>query len=254
MGRIIRTFERNEQKYLVTEQQMQDLLPVLLQYMNWDPYCIDGKEYALYNVYYDTDTDSVIRHSLSKPYYKEKLRMRAYFIPKTPEDTVFLEIKKKIGGVGSKRRVTLGYGEAKAFLETGIPPEGQDALEHQILRELAYYLKINPPRPAAFIRSMRTALFGKDDPEFRLTFDRDILTRRENPTFEGGTDGEDLLPPGYRVMEVKIGRAYPMWLARELSRRRIFKVSYSKYGTEFKHYTADRLAHQDTRRYNLKHF
>ena len=54
------------------------------------------REYSIYNLYFDTDSSSVIRHSVDHPYYKkEKLRLRSYRSPAGPEDRVFLEIKKQ---------------------------------------------------------------------------------------------------------------------------------------------------------------
>ena len=39
----------------------------------------------------------------------------------------------------------------------------------------------------------KACFFAKNDPEFRLTFDSKILTRRENLTLESGYYGEDIL-------------------------------------------------------------
>ena len=94
----IETFQRQEIKFLLNEVQYQALTEQLEQYMNPDPYCVGGKDYGIYNIYYDTPDDYLIRTSLAKPYYKEKIRLRSYMSPAKPEDLVFLEIKKKIGG------------------------------------------------------------------------------------------------------------------------------------------------------------
>ena len=91
----IKTFKRYEKKYILSKEQYNLLIPRLLEYMNLDEHCIGGNNYQIYNIYYDTDHDDVIRHSISKPYYKEKLRLRSYYTPKNPSDKVFLEIKKK---------------------------------------------------------------------------------------------------------------------------------------------------------------
>ena len=110
----IQTFARKEIKFLLTEQQYQDFLPLLEHYMNPDKFCVGGKEYGIYNVYYDTSDDFLIRESLEKPDYKEKIRLRSYLSPAQPEDTVFLEIKKKICGIVNKRRVTMTLAQAEA--------------------------------------------------------------------------------------------------------------------------------------------
>ncbi|MGN1223590.1 MAG: VTC domain-containing protein, partial [Ruminococcus sp.] len=118
----IEIFQREEIKFLLTDEQYRKLLPELEQYMNPDPFCIGGKDYGIYNIYYDTPDDHLIRASLSKPYYKEKIRLRSYMSPAKEDDLVFLEIKKKIGGIVNKRRITLTLEEAEAYMQKGTHP------------------------------------------------------------------------------------------------------------------------------------
>ena len=88
-------FKRYEMKFMLTQAQLATLIPKLLEYMNPDDHCQNGKEYSIYNIYYDTRDHELIRHSLSKPYYKEKLRLRSYNVPTSPNDKVFLELKRR---------------------------------------------------------------------------------------------------------------------------------------------------------------
>ena len=53
----IETFQRQEIKFLLNEIQYQALTEQLEQYMNPDPYCVGGKDYGIYNIYYDTPDD-----------------------------------------------------------------------------------------------------------------------------------------------------------------------------------------------------
>jgi len=229
----ITTFKRYEKKFMLSEFQYQAILPGLMQYMRPDEHCQEGHEYTIYNIYYDTDDSSIIRHSLSKPYYKEKLRLRSYSIPTSPNSKVFLELKKKLGGVVNKRRAVLTLGEAYQFLEKGTPPKNMDYMNKQVLNETAFYLMNHDVNPTTYISYKRTALFGKYDSDFRITFDRNIITRREELTLEKGRFGEDLLGPGKYLMEVKVSSAFPVWLANLLSENQIYKTSFSKYGMEY---------------------
>ena len=79
----IKSFKRYEKKFLLNKEQYDNLIPILLEYMDYDEYCKDGRNYSIYNLYYDTENDDVIRHSIYKPYYKEKLRLRSYRVPKS---------------------------------------------------------------------------------------------------------------------------------------------------------------------------
>ena len=77
----INTFARKEIKFLLDMAQYESLMEEIPLHMNADAFCVDGKEYGVYNIYYDTEDDFLIRESLSKPYYKEKIRLRSYFSP-----------------------------------------------------------------------------------------------------------------------------------------------------------------------------
>jgi hypothetical protein len=112
------TFKRYEKKYLITENQFQILNYHIEKHMVLDKFNENGDPYKIYNIYFDTPDNQIIRHSLSKPYYKEKLRLRSYGIINNDEEMVFLELKKKIGGIVCKRRAILTYKDAKDFLET----------------------------------------------------------------------------------------------------------------------------------------
>lgn len=236
----IRTFKRKEIKFILDEDQFYRLTSVLTDYMNPDKYCVDGKEYGIYNVYYDTPDDFLIRESLEKPYYKEKIRLRSYLSPAKESDNVYLELKKKIGGIVTKRRISLTLGQANAFIFDGQIPDFSQSkksyIQNQVLKELIIFMKNYPIAPKQYISYQRSAYFGKDDDNFRLTFDRAITQRRFDVSLEKPNYGVQLLPPGQYLMEVKIGESMPIWLSQQLSQLGIYKTSFSKYGVAFKSY------------------
>ena len=158
---VIQTFARKEIKFLLTEQQYQDFLPLLNHYMNPDKFCVGGKEYGIYNIYYDTPDDFLIRESLEKPDYKEKIRLRSYLSPAQPEDTVFLEIKKKICGIVNKRRVTMTLAQAEAYLQDHIRPDlGGVYLQEQVMDEIEEFRSRYAIEPKQYISYQRAAYFG----------------------------------------------------------------------------------------------
>lgn len=243
----ITSFKRYEKKFLLEEAQYKAILPVLMQYMRLDDYCQQGQEYSIYNIYFDSDDASVIRHSLSKPYYKEKLRLRTYSIPSSSNSKVFLELKKKIGGMVSKRRAVLTLGEAYQFLAARTRPANLDYMNKQVLNEIDYYLMHHTVKPACYISYDRTALFGREDNDFRITFDHNIITRREELRLEQGRFGEALLEPGKYLMEIKVLGAFPVWLSRLLSENQVYNTSFSKYGKEY-----TKRLQESERTYSLK--
>ncbi|MGN1403199.1 MAG: polyphosphate polymerase domain-containing protein [Ruminococcus sp.] len=238
----IQTFARKEIKFLLTNQQYQDILPLLTEYMNPDKFCVDGREYGIYNIYYDTPDDFLIRESLAKPYYKEKIRLRSYLSPANPDDTVFLEIKKKIGGIVNKRRVTMTLAQAEAYMEKNIRPDfGGNYIQEQVMDEIDVFRQRYDVHPKQYISYQRAAFFGKNDPDFRLTFDRALTGRRSDVTLTQKSYGDLLIPEDSRLMEVKIADSMPIWLAEELAKLQVYKTSFSKYGHAYEMYIQNQL-------------
>ena len=95
------TFERRELKYRITDAQRAALEAAFGARMVPDKY----GESTICNIYYDTADYRLIRASLEKPAYKEKLRLRSYGVTE-PGGEVFLELKKKYKGIVYKRRIT----------------------------------------------------------------------------------------------------------------------------------------------------
>lgn len=229
----VRTFQRKELKFMITTEQYKALLPTLLEHMNYDKHCTNGG-YSIYNIYYDTVGNDIIRNSVAKPKYKEKLRLRSYEVPKGLDNKVYLELKKKINGVVSKRRATVTLKEAYDFVEKGIKPSAQKYLDKQVIEEIAYHISQHKLIPALFLSYDRVALVGKEDKNFRLTLDNNIQTRRYDLKLERGAYGEQLLEKDRYIMEVKVVGGMPLWLAHEFTKLKISRISFSKYGTEFK--------------------
>ena len=235
----ITVFKRYEKKYLLTVAQYDEIRRFLASYMDYDPYCLDDRSYKLYNIYYDSVNNDLIRVSSDAPIYKEKLRMRSYYPHRAPEDNVFFEIKQKYNGVVTKRRATMPYKDAEYMVEhqeLPAPLPGESYFNLQVKKEILRMLKYYDLRPNVYISYDRVAMFGKDNPELRITFDKEIFTRRENVNFNGDTSGFDVLPQGYILMEIKIPNTVPLWLARYLSEHKIFNSSFSKYGKEYEYY------------------
>lgn len=218
-------FNRYEKKYLIPEPIYLELRHRLAEHMTEDSYGL----HTICNIYYDTPDDLLIRRSIERPKYKEKLRLRSYGVPNL-ESTVFLEIKKKHQKIVNKRRIELTLGEAYDYIEQGIRPKK----DCQILKEIDFFLERYPLRQSIYIAYDRIALFGKEDPEFRITFDRKIRYRRINVGPENGDFGKLLLPEGWYLMESKIQNATPMWFAKLLAELNIYATSFSKYGNIYK--------------------
>ena len=219
-------FQRYELKYLLTRQQQETVLREMQPHMALDQY---GKT-VIRNVYYDTDNHLLIRRSIEKPAYKEKLRLRSY--SQADSDTpVFVELKKKYDSVVYKRRLSMAEGQAMNWLR------GEEIFSStsQISREIDYFRDFyGSLRPTVFLSYERYAYYAKDGSDFRVTFDDRILCRETELSLTAPIYGASLLPEDMVLMEIKCSGGIPLWMTQLLSRERIYKTSFSKYGTAYR--------------------
>lgn len=219
------TFKRREMKFLLNEEQYTFLRSEIEKHMTED----DFGRHTILNVYLDNLNNDLIRSSLGKPVYKEKLRLRTYGQCAVDNSPAFLEIKKKFRGITYKRRFELTYKELHNYITDGTPPDKRG----QVFEEIDYMIRRMSLKPKIVICYDREAYYGKDDKEFRLTFDGNVRFRRDDLDLRSGDHGEYLITQPYTVMEVKSAGAIPIWLARTLSEKKIFHGSFSKYGNIF---------------------
>lgn len=218
-------FKRYELKYLITGEQKKLLLGAMEPYVRPDVY---GRN-LICNLYFDTPDFALVRRSLESPVYKEKLRARCYGRARG-DSRIFLELKKKYKGVVYKRRVDAGEQEAMDYLLRG-RPLGQHS---QITEEIDYFRQMyRGLAPAVYLSYERDAYCGRQDGELRITFDENILWRRENLSLCADAYGRAILEPDSVLMEIKIASAMPFWLSRLLSEQGIFKTNFSKYGRAY---------------------
>ncbi len=218
-------FQRYELKYLITAAQKEAVLAAMQPYMQLDQY---GRT-TLRNLYFDTDTYLLIRRSIEKPNYKEKLRLRSYG-PAEPDSTVFVELKKKYKSVVHKRRIPLPCKAAVDWL-TGHAPCPENS---QISDEIDYFLEhYETLHPTVFLSYEREAYFDRNASDFRVTFDENILARQTDLSLDAEIYGTPILPEGKVMMEIKCSGGIPLWMTQMLSREKIYKTSFSKYGTAY---------------------
>ena len=218
-------FKRYEIKYILTKEEKDCMLKAMEPYMALDRY---GRT-TIRNIYYDTEDFRLIRRSLEKPAYKEKLRLRSYKNA-APDDPVFVELKKKYDSVVYKRRLVLPEKQVRTAFESGEPLP----VCSQIGNEVAYFRSFYDPLvPKVFLSYEREVFYSKDGSDFRVTFDENILYRQNRLSLAANAFGSPVLDRRYTLMEIKTSGAIPLWMAHALSKRRIAKTSFSKYGAAY---------------------
>ena len=218
-------FRRYELKYLLNAQQRDYILSGMADYMRLDSY----GHTTIRNVYYDTDNYRLIRRSIEKPSYKEKLRIRSYSLADR-DSTVFVELKKKYNRVVYKRRIALPEALATDWLSGNT----EAPCDTQISREIDYFKSYYEGlHPTMFLSYERDAYYDINGGDFRVTFDTNILARQTDISLCTDVYGTSILPKDRILMELKCPGAIPLWMVKALSEGGIYKTPFSKYGRAY---------------------
>lgn len=226
------TFKRYEIKYLLTKKQKEIVLQAMKPYMKLDDY---GHS-TIRNIYFDTSDYRLIRKSIEKPIYKEKLRIRSYKSVQ-PHETVFVELKKKFDAVVYKRRISITDREARHCFEQNLPLPIHSQIAYEIKYFREYYKSL---QPAVFLSYEREAFYALNGSDFRITFDENILYRTTDFSLGSKIYGEALLDENMCLMEIKTAGGLPIWMVNVLSQQSIFKTSFSKYGSAYQKMIEDK--------------
>ena len=225
MSGPIVVMKRYELKYLLDAEQTAYLKERLAGRMKLDQY---GRT-SIASLYYDTPDYRLIRASVEKPPFKEKIRLRSYGLA-TETSPVYLELKRKADGIVYKRRVQ----STIPLVEKFFAGSGDICAGGQINREITYFRDYyGELSPACLIIYDREAYFEPDG-DLRLTIDFNPRYRVDHLTLTHSMEGAPLRPAGHTILEIKVQEAMPLWLARILTEGHIYKNSFSKYGEAFR--------------------
>ena len=215
------TFRRFEKKYLLTDEQFSQFLYLMKGHVMPDAFY----ETDIRSIYYDTSDHELIRRSIEKPEYKEKLRVRSYGEVKGDEP-VFVELKKKFDGIVYKRRTKALSRQLLTDIYHCSFKDPQVGKE--IMYALNYYGRL---RPSIFIGCKRVSFVGKEDKDLRITFDRDITYRMEDLSLSRSEKDKQLTDK--TIVELKVKDAMPLWLTQILDEIKAYPRGYSKAGSAF---------------------
>ena len=214
-------FKRVEDKYVIAKEDVDKFVEACGNHIKEDIYF----KYTVHSIYYDSPESDLVIHSLLKPKYKMKLRLRAYG-DIHEDDTVFLETKKKYKDIVYKKRIPLKYKEAMDYLEYGKP----HSVHNNTADEIDYILNFYNCESKTLILYDRTCYASTEEEDVRITFDENIRYRiNDINLFENGD--EIPLEKDLVLLEVKAMDRYPMWLVDILTDMNIQKISFSKYGS-----------------------
>lgn len=221
----ITVMQRIEWKYILSEEQTEFFRERLKGHMEPDAYGLT----TISSLYYDTPDRQLVRTSIEKPEFKEKIRLRAYGRA-TNESPVFLELKRKAFGIVYKRRIRATVPEVDRFFAGELRLDENGQIDREITYFRDYYKKLEP---ACMILYDRTAYYEPDG-DLRLTIDCNPRYRTDALSFDHAPVGIPLLNPGDTILEIKVQDTIPLWLVRILSEGNIKRGSISKYGEAYR--------------------
>lgn len=214
--------QRYEKKYLLSQKQADDLRIFLNDKMTLDSHHVGDKPYHVKTYYLDNDSNEMIRHSMSSPAYKEKLRIRFY---EAPHEIIFLENKKKFLKQSYKYRKTLSLEDLDLFM-SGNYTIFNDSVEDQRIKMMLEQKQLKP-----YIELHYDRIAYQDQKEgIRLTLDTNLSYQYMDQ------DTKTDLFKDYVILEVKCIQAFPIWMSTYLSKERLHHQSLSKYASSYTHH------------------
>ncbi|HNR67642.1 MAG TPA: polyphosphate polymerase domain-containing protein [bacterium] len=227
---------RREYKYLVPVNRLDDLRNACLPYLKPDAYAAKNPrgQYRVRSLYLDTAAMTCYHEKIDGKKNRNKYRIRGYETREN-DSIIFLEIKRKRQNHIAKNRAPLYYRNLPELLASSrttdiiLPMNGKDQPLDDARKFLYHYRRKNL-QPVILINYDREAFFGKFDPSFRLTFDKNIcsmMTDRLSDLFFDGDLLETL--PGFFVFEIKFYNRVPSWIKSVIHDFSLHRRSLSKY-------------------------
>ena len=227
MKDYIKVFKRVEQKYMLTKSDFEKLMQILEPKMEKNKYF----ESKILNIYFDTDNFDIATKTIEKTKYKEKLRLRSYSVPKSDDENVFFELKRKCNSVVSKRRITMKLNEFEEYIKYGKLFQTENM---QILKEIDYTKNTKKLKPKMMVAYDRFSYYLIGDENTRITFDFDLRYRDEMLNLKMGDAGHKFFKNDIIIMEVKTLGSMPIWFVKLMNELKIYPTSFSKYGEIYK--------------------
>lgn len=247
------SFERLEDKYLLTIEQYQRLLAQVQKHMPRDRFQRDVNYTTIESIYLDTKNFDFFTHHILGEEKRQKMRIRRYH--ENQNNHYLLEIKRKDCGLTKKirflisydfgQKILKGYWPSWEAIEEELSKINENNISHKKLHKRYLHAQSvfveNKLIPNLKIRYNRSAF---EENDFRVTFDSDLTAE----TLVGMKNIKDfslnhhdvlrksmlfLLKDVQRdkkiIMEIKHHNNIPCWLNEQLVDMNITKVSFSKY-------------------------
>ncbi|MCF8365960.1 MAG: polyphosphate polymerase domain-containing protein [Bacteroidales bacterium] len=231
---------RNEFKYLVPNERLDDLRKAIAAFLNTDPNSPEHTwrhQYTVRSIYFDNISFDYYwekRHGIKT---RKKIRVRGYnnledYPDRNPR--VFLEVKRKEIDFIDKNRSKVYWNDLELLLRTGDVEkyviDSSIPEVHDEASRFLYHYKRKNLRPVVSVVYEREAFFSKFDPNFRVSIDKNIrslLFPKVNQLFLN--NGLEVSFHNDFVLELKFSGSFPAWMSDVLFKHKLTRQAVSKY-------------------------
>jgi SPX domain protein involved in polyphosphate accumulation len=222
-----------EFKYIVPVCYMDQLREAIWPYVEYDPYTavMEKKEYTVRSVYYDNSQFIYYYEKVDGYKIRKKIRIRGYN-EKKGDDTVFMEIKRKLKEPMEKNREQLTFEVVKRLMAgEGSKAYGEED-DHGVngAGKFLFHVYRNNLKPVVLVIYDREAYYDRYRSEIRFTIDKNLRSIAY-PGIDDLYSDEKTVPaiPGQFIFEVKFKEQFPPWLRPITARLGMLRQSASKY-------------------------
>ena len=226
-------FARFEFKYVLRERKRRAVESDLLYFLEYDPFVErqDNHHYFVRSLYFDDPKFSAFHDKIDGLHSRSKFRLRTYAFDFNETVPIFLEVKGRHNNLVFKDRTPIqrdGIPWNALSAEDLISTLLKTAEKSEILDQFAFALYRKKLKPVALIDYQRRPYISRYDPNFRLTFDRQLTATRTMSLFPGGRSSPRKILAGHTILEVKFHNHIPSWFHQVIQAHELRRVSISK--------------------------
>ena len=188
-----------------------------------------GLPYIISSLYFDSPAHKLFYQTFDRAVCRYKLRLRVYGESNDSDSASFFEIKSKLDGLSTKRRLKLPLAVNERLWLDRTLPGGLKPPDLKLARYILFLLDTERLAPASVVSYERLAYCRNDESRLRVTFDSKLRIRTDDLDLRHGSYGTPIMGDEC-VLEIKSCTSIPLWITRLLGEYRLRNISYSKYG------------------------
>jgi SPX domain protein involved in polyphosphate accumulation len=225
--------QRFELKYRISEAKAQQIRFFVRNYLDCDSYGATQPDfsYPVNSLYLDSNNLRTFQDTINGNRNRFKLRVRYYDSENSP---VYFEIKRRYNKVIRKKRAQVHRSAVQDLLDGHLPgkehlvqktPDQLDALETFSILQNQLHAK-----PTMYVSYLREAYERRDSNSVRVTFDRNVCSRRQSE-MKLSVEQTGLIPVfgNTVILELKFTDRFPLWLEELTQLFHLRQVSAAKY-------------------------